>query len=513
MIRLPVAPRFILPAILAAFGALALALALTRAPHTDEGHFASAAAAFADGGRLVMPMWTEWIATLDQRMYAVLPLYFVGLGVWFKSFGVSFVAMRLFSVLWGIILVGSWYAIGREVGRAVDSDEGRARMAGLAVAAFIGLNYDVANTASARYDIMAAGLGAAALATYLLLRARRLGLGIVLSQALVCAACLVHPYGIFGGAGVAIFAVMLDRHRLRPRHLLIAGVPYLIGVGLFGIYVAQDPAMFRAQFSANASGRLGAYTDPLGALASELRQRYLVLLGGWRADLPATARIRLLILLVYAAGVGGCLLARDLRRTGAVRALLLFALAAFLMLTMLESNRWYIYVIHAVPIYAACAGVLAWHVWNTRRWRPVVIGVAAGYALLTVASVAYRTRLDVFGRAFAPVARYLQSHVRTGDLVMAGGEFGVGLGFAEHVLDDARLGFRNGRTPAYVVVGREYAANHRAYRERDPVLARHVDSLLSTYSLVLSTGVGEVQYRVYARNPPFTRGDDAEATR
>ena len=439
-----------------------------------------------------MPMWTEWIASLDERVYATMPLYFVVLAGWFTAFGTSFESMRLLSVAWGVALVGAWYVVGREVGRG--------RTAGLLTAVLVGLNYDVVNAASARYDVMAAALGTLGLAAYLLLRERRLTLAIVASQALVCAACLTHPFGVFGGAGVLIFGLVLDARRLRPRHLLAAAAPYVVELGLWGLYIAQDPAMFRDQFAENASGRVGA-GSPLDAIGAELRERYLVALGGWRAGLPLAARAKVLTLVAYAGGVLGCALTPAVRRSAAGRALLLYAVVAFLLLTFLDSNRWYIYTIHVVPVYAACAALFAEQLRRRGgRARMLALGGTAAFALFTVAAVAYRARLDVHGRAFEPTVAFLRERLQPGDLVMAGGEFGVALGFERHVLDDMQLGFANGRSPAYVVVGRDYAATHALYRRGAPAVADHVARVLARYRLVYaSPGVGDHWYRVYAR--------------
>lgn len=497
-------PRRVPPALLAILllvALLAAAVALTRAPHADEGHFASAGATFAAEGRLAMPMWTPWIASLDERLYATMPLYFVALGGWFEAFGVSFAAMRMFSVLWGVVLVGAWYVVGGHLGRAVSATGSAApwRVTALLTAAFVGLNYDVLNAASARYDIMTAALGALALACYLTLRERRLGLAIVASQALVCAACLVHPYGVYGGVGVALFALALDARRLRPRHLPLAAAPYAVGLGLWGLYIAQDPAMFREQFGENASGRLAAWRTPIASLATELRVRYLELLGGWSPDAPAAARAKVLLLPVYAGGILGCLLTPAIRRAPAARALLAYALAVFLMLTYLESNRWYIYLIHAVPVYAACAALFAaWLHGRGGAARGLALAGTAAFALFAVASVVYRARLDHYGRAYAPVMAYLQAHVRPGELVMAGGEFGVGLGFADRVLDDQTLGRRTGRTPDWVVISRDYEADHRNLRRGSPSAA-HVADVLARYPVVFESRQGDVRYRVLVR--------------
>ncbi|HEX5829989.1 MAG TPA: hypothetical protein VFY16_03340, partial [Gemmatimonadaceae bacterium] len=369
--------RLALAAILLGFVALAVALALTRPPHTDEGHFANAAALFAREGRLAMPMWIEWSPTLDQRMYITPPLYFVALGGWFELFGMSFPSMRLFSVLWGVLLVAAWSVVAPAV-------SGR-RSAALFGAALVGLNYDVVNIASARYDIMAAALNALALAAYLAFRARHLTRAALVAGALLATSCVVHPYGVFGIVLVASFALTLDLRRLGWREVLCGMAPFVVTLGAWGLYIAQDPAMFQAQFGQNASGRMVAYRAPLAAFASELRERYLVLFGGMRGSVPAAMRAKLGVLLLYAGGVTGCLLLPALRRRPAVRALLVATAATFLMLVFLESNRWYVYLIHIIPLYATCAAVLCAELLARGAWvRRTVLAGAALFAAFSV---------------------------------------------------------------------------------------------------------------------------------
>ena len=38
---------------------------------------------------------------------------FMGLGVWFKAFGIDLITMRYFSIFWGVVLLASWYRIVR----------------------------------------------------------------------------------------------------------------------------------------------------------------------------------------------------------------------------------------------------------------------------------------------------------------------------------------------------------------------------------------------------------------
>jgi 4-amino-4-deoxy-L-arabinose transferase-like glycosyltransferase len=474
------------------FAVLATVLAAVRAPQSDEGHFANAAELIAFEGRFAMPMWTAWISTLDQRVYSNMPLYFVGLAGWFKLFGVGLLTMRLFSVVWGVALVVAGFVILRALSR-----DTLVACLGVVVLA---LSYDVINIAAARYDIMAAALNMLGWAAYLHYRERNLGRAALLANACLAAACLTHPYGVFGMGVLAVFALALDRRRLALRHLAVAAAPYVLALGAWGIYIAHDVEMFRLQFAANSTGRVAGFRRPFAAIVSELHGRYLVGLGGWRADLPLIARVKLLALAFYAAGVGGCLLTPQIRRRPEYRALLLGTLAAFGMLTFLESLRWYVYLIYAVPLYALCSGVFLAHLMSRGATRRVFAGVAVlAFAALTIGTVATRVRIDAHRRAFTPVARYLRERMTGTQLVIAGGEFGLYLDFERHVHDDVTLGYALGRLPDYVVIGPQYRANLRSLKRSDSRAGEHVRRILTTYRKVYATSAGNVHYEVYAR--------------
>jgi 4-amino-4-deoxy-L-arabinose transferase-like glycosyltransferase len=480
---------------LLAFVVMAVVLAARRPPQADEGHFASAAAAIAFEGRFVMPMWTEWIPTLNERVYSNMPLYFITLAAWFKAFGVDFLTMRLFSVLWGVVLIGAGYVILRSL-----SGDGRVATLGVVLLAF---NYDLVNFASARYDIMAAALNLAGVSAYLHYRVHNLGRAVLLGNVIVAAACLTHPYALFGMAGLLVFAIMLDRRRLRLQHLLIAASPYIVAGLAWGLYIIQDVDMFRAQFGTNASNRTDALANPLHAIYSEFRDRYVVAFGGWRAGGPGIARVKVLLLAFYGIGVAGCLLSPTIRSRVEYRALLAYLLVSAGLLTFLESTRWYIYMVYIIPLYALCTAIFL-HDWLRRPGyrRHLAAAATAAFVLFCVFTLLFRAAINVHGVAFVPAVEYLQQHTSAGDLVMAGGEFGIGLGFAQHVLDDAQLGYANGRAPDFVVLSPVYAQRHARWARTRPEVHDHITRTLGEFETVFTSRAGHHWYEVLARRNP-----------
>jgi len=480
-------------ATLFAFLVLALLLAATRPPQSDEGHFANAGAALAAQGRFVMPMWTTWIPTLDQRVYSNMPLYFLALGAWFKAFGVSWMSFRVLSVLFGVVMVLSLLATFRSISRE--------RGAFIAALILVALNYDLVNLSSARYDVMTAALSWAGIASYLAMRERSLDRAVLVANTLLAAACMTHPYALFGMIGLATFAIVLDRRAIRARHVALAAAPYVVALAGWGAYIAKDPAMFRAQFAENASGRLQSHLGPLGLIGAEIRERYLGRFAGWRPGAPPLMRVKVVLLVAYAAGLVGCAALPRIRANAAARALVLFSATSLLLLMVVDAHRWYVYLIYVLPQLALCLALVTDEVSRIGMWGRWTARVGlASFALFTVASVGYRAALDVHHRAFLPAVSFLRAHVRAGDLVIAGGEFGLGLGFEQHVLDDPTFGFRSHRVPAYAVLSTDSHERLDAVSATDSAAGAYVKKLLAGMRPVFESKAGSVRYEVLARN-------------
>jgi 4-amino-4-deoxy-L-arabinose transferase-like glycosyltransferase len=479
-------------ATLVAFLILTLILAATRPPQSDEGHFANAGADIASRGRFVMPMWTPWISTLDQRVYSNMPLYFLTLGAWFKAFGVSWMSFRALSAVFGVLLVVSLLSILRSVSR-----DRATFVAGLVL---LGLNYDLINLSSARYDVMTAALSAAGIAFYLLLRERSLERALLVANTFLAAACMTHPYALFGMVWLATFVLMLDVRALRFRHVALSAAPYIVALLAWGAYIARDPAMFRAQFAENASGRLQGRLGPLGMISAEIRERYLGRFAGWRPGAPPLMRVKVLLLVAYLAGIIGCLSMRSLRRSPRARAVVTATLLSLLLLMVADAHRWYVYLIYVLPPLALCLALVTNEISKLGRWRRWTVNAGlAAYGLFGVLSVAYRARLDVHHRAFLPAVDFVRSRLHDDELVMAGGEFGMGLDFERHVLDDPWLGYRNHRVPDYVVLSTDSRSTLDAYRAGNPAFRRYADSLMTTLRPIFESKAGNVEYQVFGR--------------
>jgi hypothetical protein len=465
-------------------------LAVVKAPHEDEGAFASAAVALAAEGQLKMPMWANWIPSLERTMFITMPLYFVQLAGWASLFGSSLYLLRFDSVLWGLVLVWSWYGMLRRL------SVGHPAVPILGLV-FIAGNYDVMNLTSARYDPMVAGLNAAGMFAYVYWRQDSVRRAVLASNICLALAAVTHPYALFGIVGVAILFLTLDRAHCSLRLLLWAALPYAVTLGAWGLYIAHHPQDFLEQMAVNSTDRLRYLAAPWEAIRTDVIERYWRSFAGFRPDTPVYMRVKLFVLIAYLAGFAGCLATPAIRRRPEWLALVLYGAACFLMLMFLEGMRWYVYFIHALPAYGAVLAIWLGVLWSRRHWRPAIAAVAAVFVLYSLTTVAYRWRLNEYWTVYQPTLEYLQARVRPGDLVIASSEFGPGLGFREHVLGDRSMELRNGRVPRFVVLDERDRHERETWKRTDPSKYAHIERAMRRYRLVYESKPAANRYAIY----------------
>ena len=470
----------------------AASIALVRQPHEDEGHFANAASEFIHHGRLAMPMWTDWVSSLDRCMFVTMPLYFMQLGVWSSVFGGSIAMLRLDSVLWGLVLVLSWAGILRRL--MVDS------FAWLTGVVLIAGNYDVMSLTSARYDPMAAALNALGMLCYLHWRERSLPRAVLLANTCLALACLTHPYALFGIAGFAVFFVFFDLRRLSPALILLAALPYVVAFGAYGMYIWRYPTEFLVQIGANAQGRLRFLENPAATLGSDFVERYIRSFAGFRSDMPPYMKVKILLVVAWIAAFAGCFLIPSIRRNRKLLALAVYGVVCWLLLALFEGTRMYNYLVHAVPVYSAVLAIpLAWLAARGPLYRSVVAVALVLFLLYSAATVLFRIRRNDYNVVYMDTMHYLQANVRPGDLVMGGAEFAPGLRFREHVLADRTLGYRNGLHPDFIVIDSPFRRQYADMTQTNPGLYWHITEVLAGFDKVYTSAPSSNRYEVFVR--------------
>jgi 4-amino-4-deoxy-L-arabinose transferase-like glycosyltransferase len=475
---------------------LAVMSALTMRPWCDEGWFSNPAENLLTTGSMptsVLDPTASWrrvdLQGIDRHTYWVMPLYILAQAGWYRITGFSLVSMRLLSVLWGLVAIAGWYIILKRL-------SGSTAVALLAVA-LLSTDFQFLMTAgNGRMDMMTAALESAALAAYLSLRERNFSGAVLVSQSLAAAGVVTHPMGVLGAMGLVFVTVYSDWKRIRPAHVALAGLPYVVAAAGWTLYILQSPADFMAQFGSNASGRLELFHAPATVLRREIEQRFLAPYG-LAAGLPAAARLKGTVLAIYIVSLLAAFADKSIRMHRGSRVLLVLAVGNLIGLTMIDSFDTGWYLIHLIPFAIAVVAVVANSWWSSRRAPRAVIALTLGLLIViqltvSVSRIAKNNRSD-----FVAAADFLRDRLPGYKLVMASAEFGIPLQFDKRLIDDFRLGYRSGKRPDLIVMDTpRYWLWTGLLRDQDAGNYRYIQNLLSRYRVVYDHGA----YRMYERS-------------
>jgi len=459
---------------------LAIGLARTRVPWSNEAWSAIPAINLIEHGNMgttILESKGTWLRGLDRHTYWIMPLHTLAQALWYKLVGFSLLRQRLLSILFAVILLGSWFVIVKRT-----AGDGAAAFFAVAIIGFERNFLDGA--ANGRMDMMCAALGAAGLAAWVALHERARAPALLISNALAALAMLTHPCGAIFAAVLIAFILMSGGAR-KMDWLLVIG-PYVICGGLWGLYILQAPADFHAQFFGNASGFAGEYLQrarfnglkaPWRAVWDEVRLRYLAPFG-FTGTRSATAALHMLWLLFCVAAIAVVAAIRELRRRG--RDLLIALLICLSMMTFLEGMKFQHYLVYSVAFIGGAAAVACGWLWNkggaaragVAGLTALLLGCQAGLALHAIRENALKSQ-------FLPVAEEIGEQLRPGESVIAGAEFGYALGFNDRLHDDVRLGLNTGLRPALIVTEGWYRDWVQAAAKRDPAAHDYIEQLLS----------------------------------
>jgi hypothetical protein len=391
---------------------------------------------------------------VQEYTYWEMPGFIVVLAGWFALAGIGLLQARTLTVALGLLFLLVWSGVLRRLG----IEDLRVRAAALAL---IGTDYYfVLDATYARSDMLSLVLFGTSLLVYLALRQERLDLAVPAASAFVVATGLTHPNaGLL--AVIALTGVVIgDWRRLRPRHLALAALPFIVGAALWGAYIYRAPDLFAAQFSQNASNRFSAILDPIGSLAAELgRYRTAFGLGAHSTGTPPLVVLKAIVPLVWFVAVAACVTWPTIRGRRAARVLLGILGAFLLYYTFLEGTRTTYYLIWLVPVYSSLVALWLVAAWD-RAGSHRLAAVAAVTALLAVQSAASLAKAwQQRGMApFEQVVDYLRS-VTPHEPITASIEFGYAFGFlSDAYVDDVSLGAWSGSPTRYVVVDERYRA-------------------------------------------------------
>jgi hypothetical protein len=303
-----------------------------------------------------------------------------------------------------------------------------------------------------RMDMMAEAFLACAFASYLLLREKSFARAVLVSQSFMMLVGMTQPISLGDFVGLRFMTLYLDWRRIRPGHVALAAVPYLIAGAAWGMFIAHDPSMFRDQFFGNITGRLSRRGPFLQSIWGQFRERFLWIYG-LHPETRGLSHLKILVYLVYMGGLVAGWFLRDFRARRNYRAWLILCPVLFFCYANLDKDVHEFYLIHIMsPVIALLAMELDW----VLRTRPKLVwAVAAVFAVLVpvqLMTTGSRIRQDAYHRRYLDTTEFLKQNRRPGDLIMGSSELGFELGWKSDLVDDFRLGYLTGKKPDIVVL-------------------------------------------------------------
>jgi 4-amino-4-deoxy-L-arabinose transferase-like glycosyltransferase len=490
---------FIFVFTLMCFLGLSIASIATYRPEVDEGMFASPAKNLAEEGYLgttILDTSGTKLTRIEQRTYWVMPLFLLNVAAFFKVIGVSLFSMRLVSAFWGVILLISWYLILIKLAKN--------RAIALLGMALIACSYMVIVTASmARMDIMSASLGYAGIALFLVLREKNLNIAILLSQTAIMLSGLTHSNGLMAFIGLAFLVVYLDFKKIRPKHILFAAVPYLVGGGVFSAWILQDVGAFRDQFLDNAkmSGRMDGFTSPLNGFIREFTERYPSAFGlnANTGGHSGPIYLKSLILIGYIVGVLGLAFTKSLRQNRNYFCLLILVAIYFAAFSILDGQKQTYYLVHIIPLYVACLAIWinwAWGKSSKPIWRLSLAGGVLIFVALQVGGIALRTKQNTYGKLYLPAIDYLKENAAENDLIFGKSDLAFGLNFPDNFVDDGEFGYSSGKKPKFIIYDSQVENSLNDAKVYFPEFYEYLPNLLENqYELAFEND----GYKIYRR--------------
>jgi 4-amino-4-deoxy-L-arabinose transferase-like glycosyltransferase len=468
---------------------LASALTFTNRPWFDEAVYAGPALNLITHGFSGYPIGEPTqpgAKGCRDHMYESMPFSYLVKGAWYKLAGFGIFRARMFETLMGLLLMTSWAFIVMKL-------TGRPEAALLAIGVMAFDRAFLAAASSGRPDMLSAAFASMGIAAYLALRENRFALAVLTSQFLFCAAFFTHPVAALSVFILLSLAFKYDIRRLQWNHLPLAGIPYLVGFGVWGWYISRDPAGFHSQFFENgAASRDGGLKHPLTFLARELTVRFgrnMYLSGGDHARL-----VLVLIPVVYLVAVAALLVAG--KRGG--RMLGVLAGLQFLVFGVLEARKFSFYLVHMTVLFACCAGVWIHDWWGAGAWRRgIASGAAVLLAALQIGWVGYSVRQNAYHDSYLPAIAFLNQHAGTGSPIFGESELAFSRGFYSNLVDDSTLGYFSGKRAEYIVVSYNgLAESFKTYKTTNPPIDRYLQRTLSEdYSPVFRNRI----YTIYGR--------------
>jgi hypothetical protein len=340
-------------------------------------------------------------------------------------------------------------------------------------------------------DSACLAFGIAGLAFYLWDRERNLDRAVFVSQALIAASGMTHPNGLLYFAALAFLTLYYDRQRLRWRHALLAGIPYVVGAVSWWMYLRQAPQEFVAQFTGSVKyHNLRVFS--LENLRAEIVKRYLGYFGLYGAH--GFVRLRSIQLAAYITAILAAAFIPRVREKQNTRLALILLAIMCVGLTLTDGIKSWIYLVHVIPWFSFVLAISAVRLAEGKAAGTAIMAVVlSALVLIQLAGVLLVASRDSLRTAYLPAVDYVQANVPESQTIFGSSELGFVLGFDRNLIDDPSLGFWSGKTPDVIVADTNWRFVHWTSHKPGDDQDQRIRRILSNCRLSYDTD----EYKIY----------------
>jgi 4-amino-4-deoxy-L-arabinose transferase-like glycosyltransferase len=473
-------PRAVIVLGIALYLGLTLLRLFTQQPWNDEAYHATPALNLLRHGHMGtsnIEGKTLYFQGINEHTYWNVPVYYLIGAVWYKLVGFDLFRARLLSLVLATIgLLAFGYVVRRLTG---------SQWTAAAAVVLTGTTFAFIRSASEnRLETPALAFGMLAIASYLHWRERNFVRAVIISQTLAALSGLSHPMGILYFCGLAVIVIALDRRRITPKAVLLGSIPYIAGGILWGMYILQAPQDFRVQFFGNIQYHEGASVtrDPIGALAEEVRNRYLNYFGVAGKLSHPLKQLRGLQLVAYLIAFVVLLTIPAIRKAPGVKIIAAVTITVMTVLFFVDGGRKATYLVHVLPWLSAGIAIVMVQLVARRLVNGWIAAALAFFLVgLQASGILFIVRQRSLQTAYYPVTEYLRTHAGQ-TTIFGSSELGFVIGFDRPLIDDIALGLHSGKKAGMIVVDRNWET---AYGNRGGKIGRgHIRNTLEPCRIV-----------------------------
>ncbi|MCS7227690.1 MAG: glycosyltransferase family 39 protein [Endomicrobia bacterium] len=462
-------------------------LVFVQKPWEDEAMFTCASYNLYKNGYLAVPGFHRVLGTVgvERHVYWIPPLNMVISAGWFNIFGYGLFQQRFLAFVFGLAGLITFYFLMKKL----NVDEKIIFITLLLTSVDFWYTRQSAN--GRLCDIMCFTFCLLGFTTYILLREKNFILSVFVSNMFMTLACLTHPNGLLGFAGLIFLTIFFDFKNISFLAIVVFILPYLIGIVVVSFYIFEDVEAFLSQFWYGNVLTAGKQ-NLIDLVKNEFVKRYGMAYLGFNLRFPLVSKVLGIIPLIYFSSL--IYTGTKVKENVSVKVMFYLTIIYLLVMTFVLAKKWNIqYLIFIIPFYNFCVSLLyndlkKGHKFLSKMLLMVMIVLPVGVNI-------YRYIRNDYKKYSLDVGE-INNIIGTENKVYGPLELGFGFGW-DRVVDDTSLGFLSGKGCSYLVMDKngEYVRGDENLKRYYPKVYKHQRAMVSNFKL---TWEGRI-YNLYAK--------------